>query len=82
MRQYFLLLSVPLLLAACSSAAEYPAGIKTNAVMGRTQSRTAFPVDKKTAETPVKGEGLIRTKPAKDGDNSICVGAWCSCDTQ
>lgn len=82
MRHFFLLFATPFLLAACTSAPEYPAGLKTNAVMGSTQKMTPFPSDKKAVETPARGEGLIHTKPAKGGDNSVCVGSWCSCDTQ
>lgn len=79
--RFALCFSLAIALAACSSSAEYPNGIKTNASMGRTPRDSSYPIDKNYSSTPLKGEGLIHTQPAAEGDNAICIGTWCSCAT-
>jgi len=67
------------LLAACSSAPEYP-GVKTNVNVGNIPRQTNFPMAKNYTPAPA-GEGLVKTVEKPSGDKSICVGAWCSCDS-
>ncbi|MFA6280746.1 MAG: hypothetical protein WC612_08200 [Bdellovibrionales bacterium] len=62
--QRIALMGLFLVLAACSSKPDYPAGVTTNAVMGE------------------KERGLIYTQPVSEGHNAICVGEWCSCDSE
>lgn len=64
-------------LAACSATPEYP-GVKTNAVIGQPRKNYTNGVTSLDDE-PM---GLIHTKPAVGGDQAVCVGEWCSCETE
>lgn len=76
-----LLLSLALvsLSAACTATPEYP-GFKTNVHIGNVRTQTNI-----GTTSPAKASGpenLVHTQDAVSGGQAVCIGAWCSCQTE
>lgn len=76
--KFFSVLAFALSLNACTATPEYP-GVKTNVKIGQFQKMKSYEVRSQAPQAAP--QGLLSIKESPTGDQSICVGAWCSCQT-
>lgn len=76
----FALFGLVLSLAACSSSPDYP-GMRTNAVIGAPPAPDDGYPGARGGRYAAQG-AFIRTQEDERGNQSICVGQWCSCGAE